>query len=191
MLGETRFLAACVSATLILNVGCGPDAATGPSLKAVADRDMQSDQSGHAAGGHPEISRFIDEFDIVFAEGEFCPSFAVHIEGENRVIVRVFATHLAIKNNYKATLTNLATGFSIEDNGAWTDIVHFDEEGNEESLTTIGSIFRITIPGRGIVLQDTGIITFDSATGEVLFEGGPHEAAAGVGPSYCDLLSGN
>lgn len=189
MLGETRLLGACASAALLLSVGCGTDVSTAPSLAPAADQELQSDQSGHATGGHPDISRFVDEFDVVFAEGDFCPSFAVHVEGENRVTVQVFATHLAIKNNYKATLTNLATGFSFEDNGAWTDIVHFDEEGNEETLTTIGSIFRITIPGQGIVLQDTGIITFDQATGEVLFEGGPHEAAAGVGPSYCDLLS--
>ena len=56
------------------------------------------------------------------------------------------------------------------------DIVHLDGEGNAETVTTIGSVFRIVIPGQGIVVHDSGIITFDAETGEVLFEGGPHEA---------------
>ena len=182
MLGDIRLLAACASAALILSVGCAGDSTTetGP--------DPQFDQSGHAAGGHPEIFRFVEDLDNVFAEGEFCPSFAVESEGENKVMVHVFETHLVIKNNYKSTLTNLATGFSFEDNGAWMDIVHLDGEGNAETITTIGSIFRITLRGQGIVAQDTGIITFNAATGEVLFEGGPHEAAQGL-VDYCILLS--
>jgi hypothetical protein len=182
MLGDTRLLAACASAALILSVGCAGDSST------VAGPDPQFDQSGHAAGGHPEIFRFVDDLDAVFPEGEFCESFAVQSEGENQVMVQVFETHLVIKNNYKTTLTNLATGFSFEDNGAWMDIVHLDGEGNAETVTTIGSIFRITLRGQGIVAQDTGIITFDAATGEILFEGGPHDAAHGLF-DYCTLLS--
>jgi hypothetical protein len=190
MPGETRLLAACASAALILSVGCGTDASTGPSLTPVEDRDLQSDQSGHAAGGHPETFRFVQDLDAVFPAGEFCPSFAVQVEGENRVTVQVFDTHIVFKFNYKSTVTNLATGFSFDDNGAWKDIFHLDGEGNPETITTIGSIFRIVIPGQGIVAQDTGIITFDAATGEILFEGGPHEAAHGLF-DYCTLLSGS
>jgi hypothetical protein len=190
MLGDNRLLAACASTVLILSLGCGIDGSTGPALDPVANPDLQSDQSGHAAGGHPEISRFVDDFDFTFAEGEFCPSFGVQVEGQNRIMVQVFETHLVIKNNYKATLTNLATGFSFDDNGAWMDIVHLDGEGNPETVTTIGSIFRIVIPGQGIVVQDTGIITFDAVTGEVFFEGGPHDAADGL-LDYCTLLSGS
>ena len=85
----------------------------------------------------------------------------------------------------------LATGVSIDDNGTWMDIVHFDGQGNAQTVTTIGSIFRIVIPGQGIVSQHTGIITFDAATGEVLFEGGPHENARGIEADYCGLLSGS
>jgi hypothetical protein len=182
MLGNTELLAACASAALILSVGCADSSnLTGP--------DPQFDQKGHAAGGHPEIFRFVEDLDAVFPEGEFCPSFAVESEGENKVMVQVFETHLVIKNNFKSTLTNLATGFSLDDNGAWMDIVRLDGEGNAETVTTIGSIFRITIPGQGIVAQDTGIITFDAATGEILFEGGPHEAAHGL-LDICALLSG-
>jgi hypothetical protein len=180
---NSRILAVCASAALVLGVGCSLDSptSTGP--------DPQFDQKGHAAGGHPEISRFTDVFNFVIPEGEACP-FAIGVDGQNKVMVQEFETHLAIHNNYTSTLTNLATGFAIDDNGAWMDIFHFDELGDLETVTTIGSIFRITIPGQGMVSQDTGIITFNDATGEVLFEGGPHENAHGTAPNVCTLLSG-
>jgi hypothetical protein len=171
-----------------LALGCGDSpGVTDPAT--VAGPIPEFDQKGHAAGGHPEIFRFIDAFNVAFAEGEFCP-FAVEVDGHNKIMVQVYETSVVVHNNYKATYTNLATGFSIDDNGTWMDITRLDGQGNATTVTTIGSIFRITIPGQGMVSQDTGIITFDAATGEVLFEGGPHENAHGIAPGYCTLLSG-
>jgi hypothetical protein len=173
-----------------LALGCGDSpGVTDPAT--VAGPIPEFDQKGHAAGGHPEFTRFTEEFHFVIPEGEGCPSFAVQIDVENKIIVQVYETHLVVHINSKATFTNLATGFSIDDNGAWMEIVHFDGQGNAENVTVIGSLYRITIPGQGIVAQDTGIITYNPATGEVLFEGGPHEVFHGVvGPDYCSLLSG-
>lgn len=172
-----------LAAALVL--GCGSDGST------LAGQDPVFDQKGHAAGGHPEITRFTEEFHFVVPAGdEGCPSFAVQIDVENKIIVQEFETHVVIHINSKGTQTNLATGFSIDDNGSWMDIVHLDGVGNAETISTIGSIFRITIPGQGIVVQDTGIITFDAETGEVFFEAGPHEAF-GVGADYCALLAGS
>jgi hypothetical protein len=71
-----------------------------------------------------------------------------------------------------STLTNLATGFTIRDDGTWKDVFSFDDP---ENVTVVGSNFHITIPGHGMVGQDTGIITVVNETGEVLFEGGKHE----------------
>lgn len=167
-----------------LVLGCAPDATTPNGL------DPVFDQRGHAAGGHPEIFRFTDDLDHTFAPGEFCEAFAVERSGQNKVMVQVFETHLVIHNQYKSTLTNLETGFAIDDNGAWMDVLHFDELGNLENVTIIGSYFRIVIPGRGIVAQETGIITFDPVSGEVFFEGGPHDVFHGIAPGYCTLLSG-
>jgi hypothetical protein len=172
---------AVLASALVL--GCGPEGST------LAGPEPGLDQKGHAAGGHPEITRFREEFHFVIPEGELCPSFEVQADIQNKIIVQVFETHLVVHFNSKATLTNLDTGFSIDDDGAWTQIVHFDGQGNAETVSVIGGIFRIVIPGQGIVAQDTGIITFDPATGEVLFEGGPHEVFHG-GIDYCALLSG-
>jgi hypothetical protein len=171
---------AVLASALVL--GCGPEGST------LAGPDPDLDQKGHAAGGQPEITRFTDVFDFVVPEGEGCP-FAIRVEGQSKVIVQEFETHLVVHVNSKATVTNLATGFAIEDPGTYMDIVHFDGQGNAETVSTIGSIFRIVIPGQGIVAQDTGIITFDLATGEVLFEGGPHEVFHGEA-DLCALLSG-
>jgi hypothetical protein len=163
-------------------LGCGPEGST------PAGPHPEFDQKGHAAGGQPEINRFTDVFDFVVPEGEGCP-FAIRVEGQSKVIVQEFETHLVVHVNSNATVTNLATGFSIKDPGTFMNVVHFDELGNEETITAIGSVFRIVIPGQGIVAQDTGIITFDPATGDVLFEGGPHEVFHGEA-DVCAILSG-
>jgi len=164
-------------------LGCSSD---GPTL---ASPDPVLDQKAHAAGGHPEIFRFREEFHFVNPIGTECPSFAVQIDVENKIIVQVFETHLVIHINSKGTQTNLSSGFVLTDNGTWMDVLHLDGEGNVETVTRIGSMFRITLPGVGIVKQDTGIITFDAETGEVQFEAGPHEDFHS-GTDYCALLSG-
>lgn len=184
MWAVSQLCAVLVAGMLGLSAGCGP------AGEVPTDPVPAFDQKGHAAGGPLETVRFIDEFDFVLPAGDFCPSFAVEVVGRNRIIVQVYGHHLTIHNNYKTTLTNVTTGFSLDDNGTWMDIVHFDGEGNAETVTTIGSIFRIVLRGRGIVSQDTGIITFDAETGEVFFEAGPHENANGL-VNTCDLLAGN
>jgi hypothetical protein len=153
---------------------------TAPASTTLADHPPQFDQSGSAGGGQPQIFRFEDEFDFVIPAGEIgqsdprtgvCP-FAVRVQGQKRLSLQFFDTYGVAHNEYMSTLTNLATGFAIRDDGAWKDVFHFDDP---ENVTVIGSNFHITIPGRGMVGQDTGYITVVNETGEVLFEGGPHE----------------
>jgi hypothetical protein len=171
----------CALAVLVLGTGCGSDDQTLVGL------EPQFDQKGLGAGGHPEIFRFTDVFDVIVPDE--CP-FAYEIDGQNQVMVRVFETHLVIHNNYQATITNLANGFAVKDKGAWMDVLHFDELGDVESVTTIGGFIHVTIPGQGIVYQETGIITFNPLTGEVQFQGGQHDNFDGTAPASCDLLSG-
>jgi hypothetical protein len=133
-----------------------------------------------SAAGQPDIFRFADSFDFVIPAGEIgqsdprtgvCP-FAVRVVGSKRLTIQVFATNVAAHNEYRSTLTNLATGFTIQDDGAWKDVFFFNDP---ENVTVIGSNFHITIPGHGMVGQDTGKIIVVNETGEVLFEGGVHE----------------
>jgi hypothetical protein len=46
---------------------------------------------------------------------------------------------------YRSTLTNLATGFAIRDDGAWKDVFHFDDP---EKVTVTGSNFHGTCQAR-------------------------------------------
>ena len=180
-MGTTRRLTMCALAALVLSAGCGSDEQTLVGL------EPRFDQKGLGAGGHPEIFRFTEVFDVIVADE--CP-FEYEIDGQNKVMVQVFATHLVIHNNYQATITNLTNGFAVDDKGAWRDILHFNELGDLETVTTIGGFIHVTIPGQGIVYQETGIITFDPATGDVLFQGGQHDDFDGTAPASCDLLSG-
>ena len=173
-----------IAATALLAVAVGCTDTTDAT-----SADPQFDQKGLGRGGHPGTFRFVDEFDVVVPAGALC-EFAVGAVGANKVMVQVFQTHMVIHLNNKATITNLATGFSFRDNGAWKDVLHFDEMGNLETVTTIGSIVRVTLPGVGMLVQDTGILPFDPFTGDVSCEGGPHEASHGTAPGFCDTAAG-
>jgi hypothetical protein len=147
--------------------------------------DSANDAPGKSIGsfraaGQPTIFRFAEDFDFVVPAGElaptdprtgFCP-FAVRVAGSKRLTIQIFATSASAHNEYRSTLTNLSTGFSIRDDGAWKDVFRFDDP---ENVTVVGANFHITIPGRGMVGQDAGTITVVNETGEVLFEGGKHD----------------
>jgi hypothetical protein len=49
----------------------------------------------------------------------------------------------------------------------------------------MGLRFRAVFPGVGAVLLDAGRVVFDLATGEVLFEGGPHQVVHEDFEAYC------
>jgi len=150
-------------------------------------------------------AKFVDvfAFDQPAGSGEFDSGcdFGVHVEGEAKVQIRDHGFELVIHNNVKLEVTNTDTGESINDPGTWKDTIVFDEGfdtpgdndrfGHIASIDTTGSIFRITIPGQGIVAQDTGKIVFDPDTGIITFLAGPHEVFDGGPAVLCPLLGGN
>jgi len=127
--------------------------------------------------------------------------FAIHLDGVAKVQIRDHGFEVVFHNNVKLAVTNLGNGQSLDDNGTWKDTFVFDEGfdtpgddarfGNIASIDTTGSIFRITVPGQGIVAQDTGKIVFDPDTGEVFFLAGPHEVFFGGPNVLCPILGGN
>ncbi len=74
----------------------------------------------------------------------------------------------------------------------WSEVDFFDPE--DETVTTAGNPFNIQVPGSGtgVLVNDSGLITYDPETGEVLFIGGPHPAFFGpeVFDEVCALLGG-
>jgi hypothetical protein len=142
------------------------------------------------ASAKAPVAKFTDEFDFVVPSADSGCDFDFLVVGTDKIQVRAFDMTEIISHNQKATLTNLDNGQSLDDNGTWKDTLTFDGDGNLVSIDTTGSIFRITIPGQGIVVQDTGKIVFDPETGDVFSEAGPHEAFHD-GFDICTLLGGN
>src|SRR6266540_555577 len=86
---------------------------------------------------------------------------------------------------FLGTLTN--GDKSVVDNDNWV-VVH-DLVGGTDIF--LGTVFNINVPGEGIVVLDAGRVIFDAETGEILFEGGPHQALHGEGDfeAICDYLA--
>jgi hypothetical protein len=86
---------------------------------------------------------------------------------------------------FLGTLTN--GDKSVVDNDNWV-VVH-DLVGGTDIF--LGTVFNINVPGEGVVVLDAGRVIFDAETGEILFEGGPHQALHGEGDfeAICDYLA--
>jgi hypothetical protein len=95
-------------------------------------------------------------------------------------------TRIRIAALFEGTLTNPETGESIR--GQQELIIFVDlEQATEE--TWAGLRFRAVFPGAGAVLLDAGRLIFDTNTGEVLFEAGPHQVFHEDFEAYCAHFS--
>ena len=84
--------------------------------------------------------------------------------------------------NFDGVITNSASGNTYRDPGHFTVV----EDVVNGTVTFHGEFFAIVAPGVGIVIQDTGRITFD-ADGNVIFQAGPHEVLTGTA-DFCSVL---
>lgn len=121
---------------------------------------------------------------------EFCDGFDVihHHEGEVRVTTFFDNEGTPIRVQIKVletlgTYTHSVTGETI-DGPVTPVVVRIDLETGDTAV--IGRPIHVTLPGQGSVIQDTGIVIFDSG-GSIVFEGGPHGFLAGE-DSFCDLF---
>ena len=75
----------------------------------------------------------------------------------------------------RVTLTDVATGRSLSGISPAVFRTTYAPEGSVERLTVTGLNAAIAVPGQGVVLLDTGKITWSGGfQGPVVFEGGPH-----------------
>jgi hypothetical protein len=87
-----------------------------------------------------------------------------------------------VHENFVGVITNSASGNTYRDPGHWTLV----EDVVNGTVTFHGEFFAIVAPGVGIVIQDTGTITFD-ADGNIIFQAGPHEVLGGTA-DFCSVL---
>ena len=92
---------------------------------------------------------------------------------------------LQIQVNIQGTATNLQTGKTVSDYENPIVVVDLTTGG----VTINGVPAHVTAPGEGIIIQDTGRITYD-AEGHITFEAGPHDQGdQGALEAYCSALS--
>jgi hypothetical protein len=85
--------------------------------------------------------------------------------------------------HFDGVITNTGSGNTYRDTA--DALVVFDLA--EETVTVHGKFFAIVAPGVGIVIQDTGTISFD-AEGNIIFQAGPHQVLGGTTPDFCSVL---
>jgi hypothetical protein len=134
--------------------------------------------SAEAAVATPPTSATESASGAVVLE-DLCP-FDVISNFSSKVTVRTFydqagnAVRIQTTNSFVATLSDANTGKAVSDRDHWTTIDHL-----EGRFAIVGLLFHINIPGHGIVIIDAGKIVFDSETGEIAFEAGPHDFIGG------------
>jgi hypothetical protein len=75
------------------------------------------------------------------------------------------------------TLTQQSESFSV--------VITYNPDGSTNTYTQRGPFDKYTTPGGGIVLLDTGTVTFQEPEEVVLFSGGPHQAVNGEFDAFC------
>ena len=85
--------------------------------------------------------------------------------------------------NFDGVLTNSASGNTYRDPGHVMQVL----DVVDGSVTFHGEFFAFVAPGVGIVVQDTGKLTFD-ADGNIIFQAGPHMVLTGTAPDLCSVL---
>lgn len=85
-----------------------------------------------------------------------------------------------------ATGTISGNGISLSETDHTVIFIDFAEETRSE----IGIVFRVSVPGTGVILFDRGRLVFgDFGEGELLFEAGPHPGLHGDIDALCEALT--
>lgn len=77
--------------------------------------------------------------------------------------------------------------FVIEKEGG-REIARWNWEDGE--IADLGRIFKITLPGQGVIYQTAGRILIDIATDEITFSAGPHDFDDGNVAALCAAFAG-
>ena len=90
----------------------------------------------------------------------------------------------------EGTLSNPVTGTSVSEveSGTTTDTFATPADFSTVTSTQTGQVFKVILPGSGILVHDVGIVTF-APDGTIAFEGGPHQVLHNNLQKLCAALS--
>jgi hypothetical protein len=128
--------------------------------------------------------------------GVSCGSFQVLRSATNTVRFTLFynqagnETQRVFHIRTVGTLSNSVTGKSVPFEADLTITFTFATPGDSSTVTrTItGQVFKVTLPGSGLILHDVGRVVF-APDGTITFEGGPHQELHDQVQQLCAALS--
>jgi CBS domain-containing protein len=146
-----------------------------------------------AHAGAPVITRETLEFDYVDPVLSSTCGFDVQVAGTLNATEKLFFDNdgnpirVDVHVQYTGTVTNLESGLTLRDPGAFKFTVDFVNN----TVTETGMHFAITVPGEGVVVLDAGRLVGDVSSGdlELIFEAGPHQHLHGGDILICEALS--
>jgi hypothetical protein len=99
-------------------------------------------------------------------------------------------TQVVLHGGLVGTLSNSVTGTSAPEREDATITLTFATPGDFSTITATytGAVFKVTLPGDGIILHDVGKVVF-APDGSITFEGGPHQQLSGDTQKLCAGLS--
>jgi hypothetical protein len=138
---------------------------------------LMASPAGAVSAKKPLQGSFHEEFSFDID----CGTFLLHEDVVEDGAFTVFfdadgaPTNVIVHHDFHGVITNPA-GETFDDSGDWTDFIDLagtPDDIEDDIVAQAGSIFKIGVPGEGIVVQDTGlIIFFPDGTVEIH---GPHE----------------
>jgi hypothetical protein len=129
-----------------------------------------------------------------YTESQVCPfDIRVHLEGPFKTIDYydnsgfLYKTIATPGGGGPFTVSERANGTTLtQQSEAYSTVVTYSADGSAKSYTQRGPVARFTVPGVGIVLQDTGTATWSEPVETLLFiSGGSHQAVNGDFDEFC------
>jgi hypothetical protein len=88
-------------------------------------------------------------------------------------------------SHFTETFTNEANGKTLVSNSPVVQIIDF----GTKTLTEVGLVVGLHVPGEGLILLGVGKLVFDLASGQVVYERGPHWPVEGNIGAYCSYFA--
>jgi hypothetical protein len=128
--------------------------------------------------------------------GVSCGSFQVLRSATNTARFTIFynqagnETQRVLHIRTVGTLSNSVTGKSVPFEADFTFTFTFATPGDSSTVTRTqtGQVYKVTLPGSGLILHDVGKVVF-APDGTITFEGGPHQLLHDQVQQLCAALS--
>lgn len=169
-------------------------ALAGPALLALTASAMLIVSPLATAGGERVLREQFGPIEFLAQEAADCGSFTVLAD----TLYRGHATlHFDAKGNlvkivaheyFTETLYNSSDpSKSVTSNPQQSANLLVNVEKSTEWVA--GAEVKFTLPGVGVLLHNVGRVVYDTSTGEVLFQAGPHQQLEGDTAALCAALS--